>query len=256
MMATAAILAAALVLFAASAARAERVTIAVSTPEVAIGSNFNGAPITVFGVIEGEAPGAAPTGPHDVAVVVLGPPETVVARRKDRFLGAWINRASETIVDAPAFYALNTSTELVAISTPATLDRLGLGLDNIPFTYEGRPAINDPAAAEFRAAYVRLKEKAGLFSQQVAVDFIGETIFRTTAWLPANVPVGRHTVLVYLFSANALIAHAEDSIMVSKTGVDQLVPTFARSESLIYGLLCAALAIFVGWLGGVIFRRD
>ena len=31
---------------------------------------------------------------------------------------------------------------------------------------------------------------------------------------------------------------------------------FARNQSLVYGLLCAALALFVGWLGGVIFRRD
>jgi uncharacterized protein (TIGR02186 family) len=254
-----------LALFAASAimlaavpgaARAERLTIALSTPEVQISSNFTGIAITIFGVIENEPGTAPPVGPYDVAVLVLGPPQTVVARRKDSVVGVWVNRASETIVGAPAFYALHTSAELAAIAKPATLGRLGLGFDNIAFTYQGRAGVNDPAAAEFRAAYVRLKEKAGLFSQETAVDFIGGTVFRTTTWLPANIPVGRYTVLVYLFAGEALIAHAEDSITVSKTGVEQLIPAFAHSQALIYGLVCVGLAVFVGWLGGVIFRRD
>ncbi len=31
---------------------------------------------------------------------------------------------------------------------------------------------------------------------------------------------------------------------------------FARSQSLLYGLICVVLALTIGWLGGVIFRRD
>jgi uncharacterized protein (TIGR02186 family) len=255
-MGSAVLLAAALLFVAATAANAERLTIAVSTPEVMIGSNFSGASITIFGVIESETPGAAPIGPYDVAAVVLGPPETVVTRRKDSILGVWINRASETVRDAPYFYALSTSADLKAITTPATLERLGVGLDNLPLTYEGRPAVNDPAATEFRAAYLRLKERAGLYGEETSAHFIGDTIFQTTVRLPANVPTGRYTVLVYLFSAQSLITHAEDRISVSKSGVDQLIPSFAHSQALIYGLTCAGLAIFIGWLGGVIFRRD
>ncbi len=32
--------------------------------------------------------------------------------------------------------------------------------------------------------------------------------------------------------------------------------TFAHSQALLYGLICVALALVTGWLGGVIFRRD
>ncbi len=106
------------------------------------------------------------------------------------------------------------------------------------------------------AAYIRLKQQAGLFSEQAKVEFIGDNIFRTSTWLPANTPVGRYTVVVYLFSNQALIARAEESINVSKAGLEQVIPSFAHSQALIYGLLCAAFAMFVGWLGGVIFRRD
>ncbi len=237
-------------------ARAENLTIAVSTPEVQISSEFTGTGVTIFGVIGTGHGLPAPGSAYGIAALVLGPPQDAVVRRKDNVLGVWINDASETFVRAPAFYALDSSVQRDALAKPATLERLGLGFDNIAFTYANRAAVNDPAAAEFRAAYIRLKQKAGLFSQQTAVDFIGDNIFRTTTWLPANTPVGRYTVLVYLFSNQALIAHAEDSITVSKAGVEQAIPIFAHSQALIYGLICAALAMSIGWLGGVIFRRD
>jgi uncharacterized protein (TIGR02186 family) len=252
------VFAASAVIIAASVgeAHAEDLTIAVSTPEVQISSNFAGTGVTIFGVI-GTGQGALlPGGPYDIAVLVLGPPQDVVTRRKDNVLGIWINDAAETFMGAPTFYALDTSVARDALAEPPTLERLGLGFDNIAFTHENRTAVNDAAAADFRAAYIRLKQKAGLFSEQANVEFIGDNIFRTTTWLPANTPAGRYTVLVYLFSNQALIAHAEGSITVSKAGLEQVIPAFARSQALIYGLICAALGMFVGWLGGVIFRRD
>ena len=92
-----------------SAAHAEKLTVALSTPEIQINSNFTGTNVTIFGVIERDAGTVARVAPYEVAALILGPPETVVARRKDRFLGIWINGASETIVAAPTFYSLATS---------------------------------------------------------------------------------------------------------------------------------------------------
>ena len=64
-------------------------------------------------------------------------------------------------------------------------------------------------------------------------------------------------MLAYLFSGGELLRPAEDMIaVVSKTGFEGTMAAFARNQSLVYGVLCAALALFVGWLGGVIFRRD
>ena len=241
---------------ATGAARAERLTVAVSTPEVAISSNFAGTPVTVFGVIEGDSAGAGAAGAYKVAILVLGPTESVVARRKDRVLGVWANRAARTIGRAPAFYSLTTSDTLDTIANPAVLQRLQIGFDNIGFVFDGRTGASDPEAKEFRDAFIRLKQQAGLYEQQQNVGFVGNLIFRSSAFLPANIPVGRYTVLAYLFSGGELIGHAQDRIEVSKTGFEGTMAAFARNQSLVYGVLCAALALFVGWLGGVIFRRD
>lgn len=241
---------------ATGAARAERLTVAVSTPEVRINSNFIGAPVTVFGVIEGDAAAAGAVGAYEVAILILGPLESVVARRKDRVLGVWANSAARTIGRAPSFYALNTTAPMETLANPAVLQRLQIGFDNIGLVFDGRSGAGDPEAKEFRSAFIRLKQQASLYDHEQNVGFIGNLIFRSSAFLPANIPVGRYTVLAYLFSGGELIAHAQDRIEVSKTGFEGTMAVFARNQSLVYGVLCASLALFVGWLGGVIFRRD
>lgn len=241
----------------ASPAAAERMTIAVSMPDIMINSNFTGTPVTIFGVMENDSAEPAPTDQkYGVAILVLGPNESVVARRKDRVVGIWLNHSARTIGAAPNFYALSTSGALSTLSSPPVLKRLQLGFENIGFVYNGSSGRGDPEAIEFRDAFLRLKQQAGLYSDIENVTFIGNSIFRSTAFIPANIPVGHYTVLAYLFSDGGLIAHAQDRINVTKSGLEGTTAAFARGQSLIYGLLCAGLALFIGWAGGVIFRRD
>ena len=249
-------LAFALVFAAAGSAEAEKLTVALSTPEVTINSNFAGTALTVFGVIDRDARSVSGVGGYDIAVLLQGPRETVVARRKERILGIWANAAAETFDAAPSFYALSTSVNTEDLATPPVLERLQLGFDKIAFRYQGRTQTNDPAVAPFREAFIRLKDRAGLYHQQVGVSFIGSLIFRTTFYLPANLPVGSYTAEAYLFSDRLLIARADDKLRVSKTGLEDTLSVFARNHALLYGLICVALALTIGWLGGVIFRRD
>jgi uncharacterized protein (TIGR02186 family) len=249
-----AVLTVALVLAAVEAAEAEKLTVALSTPEVTINSNFTGTTVTVFGVIDRDTASAA--GGYDIAVVLLGPRESVVARRKDRILGIWANAAAETFEAAPSFYSLSTSVNVPDLAAAPVLERLQLGFDNIAFRYQDRTQTNDPAVGGFRDAFIRLKDRVGLYHQQVGVSFIGNLIFRTTFYLPANIPVGDYTADAYLFSDRLLVARAGDKLRVGKTGLEDTLSTFARGQSLVYGLICVALALVIGWLGGVIFRRD
>lgn len=238
-------------------AHAERLTVALSTPEVRIDSNFAGAPITIFGVIERDAQTVSRGGKYEVATVVLGPAESVTARRKDRILGIWVNSASETILGAASFYMANATGAIGDLAAEALLKRFQLGLDNIGFTYRGRVGRNSPAAEEFRDAFVRIKQKEGLYSEQAGgVSFLGDTIFRTTVQIPANAPVGFYQVKAFLFADGAILARTDESFVIVRTGFEQLTFTFAHEDAFIYGIVCVALALFTGWLAGVIFRRD
>ncbi len=246
----------ALTLIAGGAARAEQLTIALSAREVRIDSNFTGTSITIFGVVARDAATVSRSGPYRVATLVVGPAESVVARRKDRFLGIWANGASETILDVPSFYSVETSAPLDALAPADVLERYGIGFANISLKLADMgPADSD--SREFRSAYIRLKQTARLYAERLgAVSFIDGNAFRSNIVIPANVPVGRYTVRVYLFSGSSLLATAEDSMDISKSGFEQYMSTVARGQSLTYGLACVALALFTGWLAGVIFRRD
>ena len=79
---------------------------------------------------------------------------------------------------------------------------------------------------------------------------------RTSVSLPANVPVGEYTVSTYLLRGGALLAQAEQPLTIAKSGFEQFTYRLAYEYSALYGLLAVALAIFTGWLAGVIFRRD
>lgn len=240
------------------AAWAEKLTVAVSTPEIQINSNFTGTNVTVFGVIERDAGTVARAAPYQVAALVLGPPESVVARRKDRILGIWLNGASETLVSAPTFYSLATTPGLDAAALAAPgFKHLEIGFSNIAFTYAGRLETNDPGAGEFREAFLRLKGEGNLYVENLGgVSFIGNSVFRATMRIPANVPIGRYKVLVYLFSGETLLAKSEEAITVSKIGFEQFMFEAAHTRSALYGLGCVALALFTGWIAGVVFRRD
>jgi uncharacterized protein (TIGR02186 family) len=238
-------------------ASAEHLTIALSTGEVKISSNFTGAPVTLFGVIERDAQSVSRSGGYQVAALVQGPPESVIVRRKDRFLGVWANSASETILAPPSFYMVNSSGAIADLASTPTLERYRIGFANTLFDYRNRPQANDPRAAEFREAFLRIKENAGLYTEnEDAIEFIGDSVFRTTVWVPANAPVGFYRVSVFLFADSGLLARADQSFRISKTGFEQYISAFAREKSFVYGFLCAALALVTGWLGGVIFRRD
>ena len=241
----------------AADAQAERLTIALSTPEIRINSNFSGTTITIFGVIERDAATVSRTGGYEVAIVVRGPPETVVARRKERFLGVWANGASETFANVPSFYTLVTTRNLEEMSSSPILRRLEIGFDNIDFTGGERSGAEDPEAAAFRAAFLRLKQQSSLYAEQIGgVSFIGGSVFRATVWIPANVPTGHYTAGVYLFSGTALLATAGEGIEITKIGFEQFMFEVAHQRAAIYGLACVALALVTGWLAGVIFRRD
>jgi uncharacterized protein (TIGR02186 family) len=238
-------------------ARAERLTIALSMSEIKIDSNFAGAPVTVFGVIERDAQTVPRAGDYEVAVLVLGPPESVVARRKDRVFGIWANQASEVFLAAPSFYAVGATIDVGGLAPAELLKRYRLGFDNIGFSYRGRTGRDNPGAAEFREAFLRIKQDESLYSQDPgSVSFIGDAIFRSTINIPANAPVGFYQVSAFLFADGALLARTDDSFTIAKTGFEQLTFTFAHENAFVYGVVCVVLALFTGWLAGVLFRRD
>jgi uncharacterized protein (TIGR02186 family) len=74
--------------------------------------------------------------------------------------------------------------------------------------------------------------------------------------LPTNVPVGKHKARAFLFRNGAFIKESSTSLQIEKAGFEQNIYNIAHQYSLYYGLFAVALAMFTGWLGRVIFKKD
>lgn len=228
----------------------EEVETDVSTRQVAIESNFSGAKLVVFGTVTNSRQTAPESGIYDLAVVVRGPEQPAVMRRKSRVLGIWINTLSRVYQNVPGYYAILSTRPLDEITEKKTLDKYGIGFDHILVE---RDTPDDP----FRDAIIRIRQKEDLYQySDTGVAFIGKSLFRATVDLPANVPVGEYWTDVFVFREGKLLSHNSTTINLRKEGFERFVFTAAFEHSLLYGIAAVLTAILAGLAASAIFRKD
>lgn len=217
----------------------------LSSHLVAITTGFVGTQVLLFGAVEGSG---------DVVMVVRGPDEEVVVRRRGQVAGIYVNRKRMTFTRVPSFYLLAASRELDKIAPAAERARQEIGTE---FLRLPPAAQYDPAqVAEFRAALIRAKENEGLYSRNVAhISFLGARLFRANVYFPSNVPVGTYQVQVYLFKDGAVAGAQTTPLVISKIGASAEIFDFAHRHTISYGLVAVLVALSAGWLAGAIFRR-
>jgi uncharacterized protein (TIGR02186 family) len=231
-------------------ARAESLISTLSDDAVEITSNFTGEQIVVFGAVRGTP---EPNTAYQVAVVVQGPDQDVVVRRKQRLFGIWANRTSHEFTRVPSYYVMHLSENFSATLTPADMVQYRLGVPSLPFVQESN---SDASAQRFAFALIGLKSARGLFAERKReVEFLAPNVFRTTFFLPSDIPTGEYRVSVYLFRDRGFLAGETQTLSIAKGGFSQRIARAAIDIPFSYGLVCVALAIFTGWFAGVIFRR-
>lgn len=226
-------------------AQAQNLIADLSDHRIEITSGFTGADVLLFGTRGGEG---------DVVVVLRGPPEPLVVRRKQRTFGLWLNRDNIVFTDAPGYYAVAASRPLSDIAPPGLLEDLAIGFDNLPLTlFE---ASKPDELSVFRAALLRNMARVGLYSAMTAeIRFVGSQLFRTRFDFPAHVPTGLYHADVYLIDEGALISRRTTALQISKTGFEAALYSFSRYQPFLYGLVAVAVALVAGWTAGVVFRR-
>ena len=225
---------------------AQAVVADLSDHLIAVTTGFAGTKLLLFGAIEGEA--------ADVVVVVRGPGEEIVVRRKERLGGIWINRHKLVFGGVPAFYHLASTQPLEDIATDRILARHDIGLDHIRLQ---NPDGTNGELSEFRDALIRNKQRIGLYPKTNGqITLLGKRLFRSDIYFPSNVPTGTYNVTVYLMRNSKVISAQTTPLVVSKIGFGAETFAFAHSHSAIYGIIALALALFAGWFAGWVFKRS
>jgi uncharacterized protein (TIGR02186 family) len=212
----------------------------------------------IFGTVERDPVTMPHRSPYDITIVVSGPKQTVVARRKERVLGVWANVASRTFVDVPSYLLLAATRPLEQIANPDTLRKLQIGPDYMLLPQQIGPDIADVVRNDpFRVNFVRLKTEHDLYVQRpTGVTFLTPTLFRAEIPVPAEAPFGNYDADTKLFADGMLLARTSSAFEVVKVGFEQFVANSAREHGLLYGLTAGLMAIVTGWFASVVFRRD
>ena len=231
-------------------AGAESLVSTLSDNAVEITSNFTGEQIVVFGAVQDPAEG---NPDYEVAIVVQGPPQDLVVRRKERVLGVWANRTSREFEEVPSYYVMHLSENFGEPGAPAELDQYRLGVTSLPFVQD---AAAETTAELFAEAVVDLRAARGLFvERRNEVEFLAPGVFRTTFFLPSDIPTGEYRVNVYLFRDGGFLAGQAQTLLIEKGGFSARIARYADRYPLLYGIAAVALAVLTGWFAGMIFRR-
>lgn len=225
---------------------AQAVVADLSDHLIAVTTGFDGAELLLFGAIEGDA--------ADVIVVVRGPSEEIVVRRKDRIGGIWINNQKLVFGSVPAFYRLASTQPVETIASDRILARHGIGVEHIRMI---NPTAENGDLSIFREALIRNKVRLGLYpTANEKVTLLGNRLFRSDIFFPSNVPTGTYDVTVYLFRNGKVISAQTTPLAVSKIGMGARVFAFAHRHSILYGIAAIAMALTAGWFAGAVAKRS
>lgn len=213
---------------------------------IAITTAFSGAEVLLFGNVEDA---------DDVIVHVRGPSADAVVRRKEPVMGLWLNRQRVRLDDVPSFYALASTGNLDSLLPVALRERYGIGVESL-----GLQAAASADDAEQQRAFVdgfiRTRQNEGLYvTLPSGVQFLGPTLFRTTIPFPANSPPGRYHVEVFGVSDGQIIAAQQNTLQITKVGLEAELTDFAHEQASLYALGAIVIATFLGWLAAVVLRR-
>ena len=239
-------------------AAAERLVVSLSNHRVAVTSNFVGEDLVLFGTIEPDKPRTALRNAYDLIVTVSGPRQTLRTRRKERVLGIWVNVDSREFVRVPTYLSILSNRPIPEIAATETLRRLQLGLNHIILTQRIGADFADTVPDDpFRVAFLKLKDESGQYRQSATgVTFLTPTVFRVAIPLPADAPTGNYAIDVKLFADGNLVARTTSALEVIKTGFEQYVADAARDYGLLYGIAITMMALLIGWIASVVFRKD
>ena len=233
-----------IVLVSGHAMAQKNLTIDLASDHVDITTGFNGANLHLFGVKDRRG---------DVAVVIRGPKKQMTVRKKNRMLGIWMNTEYMRFNDAPAYYDFAISKKSgFEDGEEIMLRDNGVGLATLVFEPDDTVPDRDRIHS-FQEALIRNKQVQRIFPLEAKeVEFLSDNFFRTTMYLPANVPMGEYIIETLLFRGDKLIDRSATNLTVAPVGLNAQIYEFATQRSFYYGLICVFIAVFAGWAINVI----
>lgn len=224
----------------------------ISQSRIDIAYSFAGADLLVFGAVEYD--GSSRKKPPDVAIVVRGPTQSIVVRRRERLAGIWVNRRSLRFETAPGFYAVASTAPVDQLLSARMAAIYEIGLPHLQLSPVSRAT---PAEIlSFEEGFIAERQSRGLYIDDPhGVEMRDGILYRARIAIPATAPVGVYDVEVHLIADGRVINSAARRLSINKIGFDRAIYVAAQDHAFLYGLGAVLLALFLGWLANSIVKR-
>lgn len=219
----------------------------VSPNVVRIGVWYNGATIRVRALI-----------PQDCQAVLelRGAPTRTRLMRKEKVWGMWKNGEEVLESGAPSLYlAMSTDSKLLSRSNKNP----SWGYDAISEGISFTGGVGTMEQRQLFEEFLRLKEnrgRYGIFPGQASIQVLPdkgrqvEGVFN----LPSRSPRGDYHVILSVVKDGRVVKKEKQSLKVQLVGFPSAIFQLAHKHPLAYGILAAGIAIFSGFLVGLIFQ--
>jgi len=231
---------------AAAPTGADAVELQVSPRGVQIGVFFAGRSVELSGVADAST---------EVVIEVFGPKEASLFHLKGRVGPLWLNVQEVELEYAPHLYLMLTSDEL---DPAAALGELDLGLEHLERGIVVRPdALDKDMIFE---QFLKLKRSQGLYEERrgaVVYEPLadGERAFRAELFLPASIGPGAYRIVTSALDGGRVVDRTVGDLWVEETDIVKAIHDLAVDHGLIYGVACVLIALVVGGIIGVVFKR-
>jgi uncharacterized protein (TIGR02186 family) len=217
----------------------------LSNYRINIDSSFNGTRIFLFGTRN-------ETG--DIVVVVRGPLQDYIVRKKEQIAGIWVNNERMKFFNVPDFYSVASSRPLSEIEQATIFRQLGIGLDNL-LTPPLAPQLQVKFDSFSEAFLNHQKDRKRYKAEPANMQFMAETLFKTTIEFPDNIPPGNYTAEIYLINGGDVTGMQSIPISVVKSGLDAFLHRYAHEHPALYGITAIVMALSIGWFTGRLFEK-
>lgn len=225
----------------------------ISAREVQIRYSFTGAQLLLFGAVLYPG-GRVPEEPADVAVVLRGPVEPLLLREKQKRAGIWMNADSYRFTSVPGFYAVASSAPLEELIDERTAAIYELGVGNLQLSPGG--GAQPETVQRFEAGLIDLRTRQELYVEYPeGVEISEGVLYRARIEIPSRVPVGTYTAETFLIEDGRVVAVATRDIVIDKTGFERFIALSAVRSPFLYGLAAVIIALGMGWIAAIAFRK-
>lgn len=229
-----------------SAWAADEPVVVVPEGEVKIGPGFAGSELKAVGAM---------SGPGDLIVKVVGPPQEARLSRETRFGPFWVGGRTVKVEGAPSLLLLFATAPIDSLLPATEREKYGLVLEHVPVRIE--PRLQAHAATDWRKAFFRLKERQGRYQEDDhAIRVFGDRLYIADMRLPDDLQVGDYAVETLLVKSGKVVARATGHFQVRLAGMEHWVWDAAHDHAWLFGTLFTLLAMLLGFvLNAIPYRR-